>query len=71
MKELAWIILRIFLVNLLNLSAVSIDDGFGTRAETLTCSNQVICIYFAHCLHYGGLQRFYSIKGVLTPTRKY
>lgn len=59
------IILRLFLVYILNGSAVSIDDGFSTRSEMLICLNHMVLIYFGHCSTYGGPQIFYSFMETL------
>lgn len=64
-KILAGIILQFFLVNIPNVSNVSIDNCFNIRSGPLICTNHMTFIHFGYFVNYRGLQRFYRVMGAL------
>lgn len=56
---------------LLDESTININYCFDGGSETLACSNQMILIYFGHCVSYGGLHRFYSVLYVVVQLGRY
>lgn len=56
-SEITWIILRVFLANLLNNSAVGIGEGLIRESKTLESDD--LC--FGYYVSYGEQQRFCSV----------